>query len=388
MFMGCLSLMWLCSNISVLCTGFFVFSDMDFRAKDKAWLGQIDQVFGSSGIESQLSEDHSLDSQALEIEKLLLKRTKIWWNRAFLEKYVSSNMIPRGLRVRVTPSFPIEDDDFIKRWEEACGTCSLIFMKLLIERNSKIIVDLDKTIDDIERNFKAVCASEKIAAFESRIEKNLDLCVKKINETQASKFQRDIKDFANKGVYFWRKPNSKAPGLRGVSSVGSLSSMSDSSEWSTSSITTRSGSRPKRVRDVNFHPYKRMQFKSPERKKSNKVINLSSHVLTDSDLSLLSRGLTFSPKSHFNTFMAIKDLHLFARSLIFKKHFFDPDLQSLFPTEKEQLALQDLEDLSTEHEFGEGEFSNFTRLCFNLWKSFWPFHIWIPLGISSLSDEE
>ncbi|XP_077113039.1 uncharacterized protein LOC143768231 [Ranitomeya variabilis] len=91
--------------------GFLFFWDMDFRAKDKAWLCQIDQVFGVGEAGSQPSVDQTVENQALDIERLLINRTRLWWNRAFLERYISNRLIPRGLRVRVIPAFPVEDEE-------------------------------------------------------------------------------------------------------------------------------------------------------------------------------------------------------------------------------------------------------------------------------------
>ncbi|XP_077134931.1 uncharacterized protein LOC143788890 [Ranitomeya variabilis] len=261
--------LWSLYVVAVFCTGALSFWEMDFRAKDKTWLGQIDQVFGASGVDPQPPTDQTVENQAREIERLLIKRTKIWWNRVFLERYISKKLIPRGLRVRVIPSFPVEDDEFITKWEEACGTCSLTFMQLLVDLNTKSISNLDKNIDEVEVNFKQICPVDKINEYESKIEKSLDTCVKKILALQASKFQRDTRDFSSKNVYRWRKANSHVPRIVGAPSESSLSNISDSSEWSTSSMVTRSGPRNKRTRDVDFHPYKRIQHRSPDRKKNN-----------------------------------------------------------------------------------------------------------------------
>ena len=48
------------------------------------------------------------------------------------------------------------------------------------------------------------------------------------------------------------------------------------------------------------------------------VINLSSHPLSVSETSLLSRGLSFCPESNIDIFEAITDIHLFVRKLLLK----------------------------------------------------------------------
>lgn len=43
--------------------------------------------------------------------------------------------------------------------------------------------------------------------------------------------------------------------------------------------------------------------------------------MTDSELSLLSRGLSFSPTYHFDIFNTILDTNRFVRNLLLRKHF-------------------------------------------------------------------
>lgn len=48
------------------------------------------------------------------------------------------------------------------------------------------------------------------------------------------------------------------------------------------------------------------------------IINLSSYHLTDDEISVLERGLTFSPSCGLDKFLTTKDLFFFCRRLIFK----------------------------------------------------------------------
>ncbi|CAJ0964876.1 unnamed protein product [Ranitomeya imitator] len=119
-------------------------------------------------------------------------------------------------------------------------------------------------------------------------------------------------------------------------------------------MTTRSGATSRRLKDLNFHPYRR-NARSPEGKRyENKVINLSDIEFTPVDIALLNKGLSFSPAAPIDAFAVIKDIQLFARSLLFKRYFFDPNMFQLFPTEEEQTALRILEELSIENNTTEG----------------------------------
>ncbi|XP_069611861.1 uncharacterized protein [Ranitomeya imitator] len=324
-------------NLSVLCTG-IPSDNMDYRAKEKAWLTQLDQTFGASGTGAQQCGDDRWNDKLAMVKDSLLKRSKLWWNRIFLEKYVANRMIPRGLRVRVIPAFPISDEAFIGKWEEASNMCSFTLMQLLIDHNTANIEELDKRIDELQSTIKVECPKEKLQQFDIELDKSLDSLAKKIQENQLSKHNRDLKDYQTNRVYLWRKTTlTRAPSN---TSISSASGLSDASAASGSS----------RLRDHTYHPYRRHSRHQIEPENVNKrVINLSHHLLSPTDLSLLGRGLSFSPTPEFDRFSVVKDLNLFARSLLLRRYHFNNEINSLFPTEEEQATLRILEELAVEH---------------------------------------
>ncbi|XP_069620551.1 uncharacterized protein [Ranitomeya imitator] len=333
---------------SVLCTGPLIYA-MDFRAREKAWLEHMDKVFDGGVAGSHQQGDPGWDKKFADMKSLLDRRLRLWWNRSFLGKYISNGMIPRGLRVRVVPSFPVDDVTFINKWEEACNNCSAVLMQLLVDMNTTSINDLDGLIDTAQAEIRSGCPPDRIQQFESSLEKSTDDLVKRIQNNQRVKYTRDLKDYQSKSVYLWRKRNSSH--LQRSGSSTSISSLSGQSDVSSISGSAADNSGAIRLRDHDYHPYKRKSLSVSH--KDNKVINLTQHPLSATDLSLLGRGLSFAPTSGFNLFSTIKDLHIFARSLLFKRYFNTNRLHSLFPTEEEQEALRILEELASEH-MGEG----------------------------------
>ncbi|XP_073414883.1 uncharacterized protein [Dendrobates tinctorius] len=185
--------------------------------------------------------------------------------------------------------------------------------------------------------------------FEMDFDKSMDVMVKKIQDAQILKFNRDSKDYQSKKVYMWKHNFNNHSSIRKASSALSISSLSGRSDLSSASTASTTNNEVARLRDHTFHPYKRNLGPSTS-KYDNKVINLSDFCLSDVDLRLLSRGLSFSPTSRFDLFDTVKDLHLFARSLLFRRYFHSNDTRSLFPTEEEQAALDILEELASGNE--------------------------------------
>lgn len=110
---------------------------MDLKAREKSWRVQLDEVFKDESTFSGLAARGKASETQNALKIALHKRLKIWWNKAFLEKYLQRNLIPRGLRIQVFPSFPVEDETFTERWEDVCTNASGKFMELLIGHNKK-----------------------------------------------------------------------------------------------------------------------------------------------------------------------------------------------------------------------------------------------------------
>lgn len=80
-------------------------------------------------------------------------------------------------------------------------------------------------------------------------------------------------------------------------------------------------------------------------------MNLSSYPLTQDEVSVLSKGLTFVPANKLDKFEVIKDLHLYTRKLLLKSMFekTKPDMEGC-RTFSERQGLDNLNSLLEESE--------------------------------------
>ncbi|XP_077121425.1 uncharacterized protein LOC143776202 [Ranitomeya variabilis] len=261
-------------------------------------------------------------------------------------------LIPRGLRIQVTPSFPVDDEEFVKNWEEICNGTSRKLMELLIKLNLGILTKIDDLLDETFTKAKAILTPEQIQTINVQMDKNIDQWVKDIQTKQSSKLMRDQKDFSGGNVYRWRRHHPKESLRDGTPSASSNLPLCDVSGTSSSVFSMVStGSTPKRKREPRYVPAKKPYGYTNENSGNNlKVINLSSHELSLTEIDILGRGLMFCPRANFDHFTAVKDLHLFARKLVFKKFFHNESLLQMFPTEAEQETLAILHELAQENE--------------------------------------
>ncbi|XP_073442413.1 uncharacterized protein [Dendrobates tinctorius] len=202
---------------------------MDFKAREQSWLSNVDSIFKGEVASGGVVESGSILEQKNSYKFLLRKSLRIWWNKASLESYLAKNMIPRGLRVRIVPSFPVEDSLFRNRWEETCNICSRSLIELLIGINKKTLEGLENEIETVKKKLVEDLSASNMDQFKTEMEKQFLIWEKEVQEGKAKKFSRDLLDYKNNTVYRWHK----ATTTHRASSLSSLSSAEDTASNNT-----------------------------------------------------------------------------------------------------------------------------------------------------------
>ncbi|XP_073415943.1 uncharacterized protein [Dendrobates tinctorius] len=235
------------------------------------------------------------------------------------------------------------------------------FLDLLKTQNKKTLTLLESEIEIIQLDLQKGLTGESLKKFNDELDVDLQKWAQETQATKTKKLKRDIQDKLTAHEYRWRHPpdrsrqlhrsmsrsRSRSTSIKSTVSVDDEASvqlshpggtLSSSSDPVTKRVVTRQSARKKTYTGRNFTDYSAGGLQ---------VVNLSTHALTQPQLEVLSRGLTFSPTNPFNFFVALKDLHLFSRKLLLRKlHHKNISQESL--TESEMEALRVLEDLLDE----------------------------------------
>lgn len=165
-------------------------------------------IFNSSDIPTELESDSK--QLMWDLEKLLMKETKIWWDFTTLKKYVEFKMVPRGLRLKKIPT-TIYNDSFLEKWNSILTTCSFKLIDLIISFEE---TELNVTRDEIkvaQDNLKKLKIGEEYKTLDEKINKNIADLQKSITEMKKSKFNRDSRDYQTNQVYTWNRNKGPTP---------------------------------------------------------------------------------------------------------------------------------------------------------------------------------
>ncbi|XP_056407263.1 uncharacterized protein LOC130298356 [Hyla sarda] len=213
---------------------------MDFRAKEASWLEQANLLFSGTAIASNDPDQCNIRELKQSLRNLSHRQMKTWWNRASLENYLHKHLIPRGLRVQIFPSFGLDQEVYVKKWEEACNTCSRTLMMIIMEHNTQVLMELGIQIEKTETDIAAILPNNDYPSFKQDLEESQTIWEKQIKATKSKKFLRDSNDFSNNKVYKWkrgpverrqRSPSVSSSVSTGVESVASSRSSARNAQY-------------------------------------------------------------------------------------------------------------------------------------------------------------
>lgn len=135
-------------------------------------------------------------------EDCLTKEARIWWNVISLKKYLQEGVVPRGLRLRKTPT-TVFSTKFQAEWDSILTKASLSLISLIVtEEENKLKVlqqEVAKASEDLE-HFRHL---HNYSTNYHRVEEKLEKLEEQIAATKRSKFLRDSEDFQTGKVYAW-----------------------------------------------------------------------------------------------------------------------------------------------------------------------------------------
>ena len=217
-------------------------------------------------------------------------------------KYISSGTIPNGLKINLTPHCPgHKSNNFLKRWNKIISDTSFRLLHLLNSYCTHQLSEIQVKEHTKIQELSEVCSNEQLQLYTDKLDTFSNVLQSDLKAKQSRKFRQN------------NTPDAQP-------------------------VPEETRAKPAKKRNRRFRRRLDSQSKKPA---TNTVVNLSSVDLTDSDISLLSKGLNFCPRPKtYNAFEVEKDMEAFARRLRLKELFANKhNEESVEPTE-EQLKFR------------------------------------------------
>ncbi|CAJ0951069.1 unnamed protein product, partial [Ranitomeya imitator] len=258
-----------------------------------------------------------------------------------LGQYYKENKIPRGLRSGIRPNLFQGNATYCARFVMISNKYAMDTILLNIDFLQIETKKLQANIGESECKIQTLLTAEEWSAFKEKVDKESVKLRNDLEEIKRRKWNRDLEDYETGHIYTWQKEGSK-PIWKKKGGCND-NHMRNVNEKLTNNdiIPHRPGqwygrtSKRKRRGGKRHHQYQKKNRKEQiaatktsnlQEKGSELVINISSKVLTPTQISILSRGLSFSPCTHTEWFDLQVDMERFFRSIKLKEWFHDKNI--------------------------------------------------------------
>lgn len=156
---------------------------------------------------------------------------RLLWHSIMLSEYWRVKRIPRGLRLKKTPSFGQDDPEFMQKWEKILNKCSLDLMLLVIEKTTAEREKTSASIKQTEAQLKAQTDADTFSTISDQINASLKTFQAELQNYKIEKYERDTKDYSDGRVYTWNKREKKQRRTRATTRQQNRVQLSSASEW-------------------------------------------------------------------------------------------------------------------------------------------------------------
>ncbi|XP_056408369.1 uncharacterized protein LOC130310244 [Hyla sarda] len=137
-----------------------------------------------------------------QVENLMIKETKVWWDHKTLTTYLNKNMVPRGLRLKKRP-VKVYSQTFLAKWDSALLDCSAKLMKYIVEEEETELADLQKEMENLKTSLTEFKTHQEFPRLEETVLEKLDNIESEIMDIKRNKFHRDPQDYNKDQVFTW-----------------------------------------------------------------------------------------------------------------------------------------------------------------------------------------
>lgn len=164
------------------------------------WLNQAKEVFSDQAL-TQNRYTPSLKSAFKELTRCYKEHILSWWEIQSFESYIKENIVPRGLRVTLTPSNRLRNQELMKKWEKEATDSSLRFMRLLLEEEKN---NLEKAKNKLKEQIEVTVKFKQDADYkpkEIQLQNVIERFQFNLKERKHAQFVRDLQDFRDNCAY-------------------------------------------------------------------------------------------------------------------------------------------------------------------------------------------
>lgn len=164
------------------------------------WLVEAKEIFSDRSF-TQTKYIPSLNAAFRELTKLYKTHTSTWWEIQSLTTYIAENIVPRGLRITLTPANKHRSPEFMLKWEKEATAASIKLMQLLLEEEKSSFSLLESQLKEQIEICKKFEDESEFANKEKQLQNTLEKHQFHLKDRKHKQYVRDSTDFKEQRAY-------------------------------------------------------------------------------------------------------------------------------------------------------------------------------------------
>lgn len=161
----------------------------------------------SSKTEANISDD-DLDRAFMRLQRLLEKKVRTYWHKAYFEKYSQNSIVPWGLRIKIFLNLRKINDSLKQLWKHNLQMCSFEMISILCKQYESELSQLDIQIGNWYDEHCLVTPSPRFIKCDKDLRIHLEEYTLGIINIKEGKFLRYKSAHENGFAYKWSQTNS------------------------------------------------------------------------------------------------------------------------------------------------------------------------------------
>lgn len=174
------------------------------RYRGSQWEGHMYQL--QEICDKQETELPDINTCIFKLKNLLSRKSKLFWNIKFFERYIEGGISPWGLRIQTFPTIKNVPPDFKKIWEANLDRCSRGMMEILTNYYQGVILEIDESIQKLCDDNKELMEKDEFISKEVTMNEQIEKMIKEVIKGKNKKFQRDRLAYKTERAYKWSNP--------------------------------------------------------------------------------------------------------------------------------------------------------------------------------------
>ncbi|CAJ0921621.1 unnamed protein product [Ranitomeya imitator] len=286
-----------------------------------------ERILGGLGGEAIFLKTPSISELKRKYESDTKRMINLQLHMVTLGQYYKEGKIPRGLRSNIRPNLFQGNTIYCARFVMLSNKYAMDTILLNIEYLQEESKKLQQNTEGVEQKIKALITIEEWDIFKEKVEKESEKLRNELEEIKRKKWNRDLEDYEAGHIYPWQresnKPMWKKKGGHGKNRYNDKNKDQQTQE------ERRQAAPPGTEKKRKKKQTSATETSGQQETGSDLVVNISDKVLTLAQISILSKGLSFSPCSHTDWFNLQMDLERFFRSIKLKEWFQDKNILNI-----------------------------------------------------------